>query len=74
MTEKEARHLLLQRLSELHNKPYAVAVVTIEYGHHLFTVTCHEGCVRIQGILTPAEMASYRWRRIMESRLGLAAH
>ena len=74
MNEREARRLLRERLSELRHNPYSVAVVTIEYGQHLFTVTCHQGCIRIQGILTPAEMASYRWRRIMESRLGLTAY
>jgi hypothetical protein len=73
MNDLDARHLLTQRQGELHRHPYALAV-TIDYGHHLFTVTCHEGLTRIQGILTPSEMASYQWRRIMESRLGLPAY
>ncbi len=72
MEQAEATRLMEQRQQELADGGHMVGLLTFEYRPEGFFSVVYSGARRHrQATLAPEEMASDRWREILESRLGL---
>lgn len=72
MDPAEATRLIEQRRQELADGGEMVGLLTFEYRPEGFFTVLYSGARRHrQATLAPEEMASDRWREILESRLGL---
>jgi hypothetical protein len=70
--QADATRLMEQRQQELADSGQMVGLLTFEYRPEGFFSVVYSGARRHrQATLAPEEMASDRWREILESRLGL---